>query len=171
MTGWLLRFLGIWHERFMQSLEVWIVRRSARLILLASGAKQIPMQTMQRFAQSSKVALIKRKRNRENLRGKAMLPESTIAELTALLREADERRERIPDKCPCPTLSDPVVEALTIDDRTVYLVECPRCGFKVGSFEGFVEAIKAWNNRIQQHYEVNNGGKQESRRINNRQTN
>ena len=81
-----------------------------------------------------------------------MLTESTKAELAALLREADERREREPERCWCHWRPSPWLEYFEVEDRTVYLVECPRCGFKVGSFEGFVEAVKQWNNKIQQHY-------------------
>lgn len=82
-----------------------------------------------------------------------MLPESTKAELTALLREADERRERTPEQCWCYRRPTPWLEYFEVEGRTVYLVECPRCGFKVGSFNGFTEAVKAWNSKIQQHYE------------------
>lgn len=85
-----------------------------------------------------------------------MLPESTKAELTALLREADARRERTPEQCWCYARSTPWLEYFDVEGRTVYLVACPRCGFKVGSFNGFTEAIKAWNSKIQQHLENKN---------------
>jgi len=87
-----------------------------------------------------------------------MLPESTIIELNKLLHEADERRERIPDACYCYGMPEPTLEALLIDGRTAYLVECPRCGLKVGTFAGFVEAVKLWNDKIQKHYRENWNG-------------
>ena len=75
-----------------------------------------------------------------------------LTELKKRLREADERRERIPEQCWCYRRPSPWLEYFEVDGRTVYLVECPRCGFKAGSFNGFTEAVKAWNSKIQQHY-------------------
>lgn len=82
-----------------------------------------------------------------------MLSEAKKKEIINLLREADERRERIPDACSCYGMPQPTLEALLIDGQTAYLVECPRCGLKVGTFAGFIEAVKLWNDKIQKHYE------------------
>lgn len=75
-----------------------------------------------------------------------------LTELNKRLREADEWREWIPECCWCYRRPSPWLEYFEVDGRTAYLVECPKCGFKVGSFQGFVEAVKAWNSKIQQHY-------------------
>lgn len=82
-----------------------------------------------------------------------MLSEAKKKEIVKLLHEADERRERIPDACYCYGMPQPTLGVLSIDGQIAYLVECPRCGVKVGTFVGFVEAVKAWNSKIQQHYE------------------
>lgn len=72
--------------------------------------------------------------------------ELTIDKLIKQLGEAE--------RCWCDAEGNTkgVIGTALIDGRTAYLVECPKCGMKIGSFTGFFEAVKAWNSKIQQHY-------------------